>query len=101
MVQPANHRDPDDTATIPRFDIPRDRRVAGQRQMRPGGVVVSEVFGKHLPQVVLAENDDMVEAVVPDGSNQPLDVGRLPVTSSGDSDFLECNVSICVELLLS
>ena len=39
------------------------------------GVVVGEVLGQDPPQVVLTKDDDVVEAVVPDGTDQPLDVG--------------------------
>ena len=40
--------------------------------MRPGGMVISGVFGQHVPQVTLVENQQMVQAFFSDGANPAL-----------------------------
>src|SRR5262245_36495613 len=40
--------------------------------MRPGCIVISSVFGQHVDQVTLVENQQVVQASFPDGANPAL-----------------------------
>ena len=43
--------------------------------VRTGGVVVRHKLAHHVPQMGLVQNDDMIEAFLPDGSNPSLRKG--------------------------
>ena len=40
--------------------------------MRSGGIVISYVFGEHLLQMTLVEDQQAVQAIFPDGANPAL-----------------------------
>jgi hypothetical protein len=65
MVQAAEVRDADH-ATTPRVNLPRDGRIALQREMGSHVVVVGDVLLENQPQMPLAEDDHMVQAFTPD-----------------------------------
>ena len=50
MVQAADVRDADH-ATTPRVNLPRDGRIALQREVRPNVIVVGDVLLENQPQV--------------------------------------------------
>jgi hypothetical protein len=58
--------DPADT-----LNFARNRRVLVQRQMRAGFVVICHVRSQQVPKVTLAKDNDMVEHLSPDRTNQP------------------------------
>ena len=49
-----------------------------EREMRSCAVIVREVRGQDATEVLLAENDDMVEALAPHGANEPFHDRILP-----------------------
>ena len=55
-----------------------ERRVFCQSEMGPIGVVVIGVLAQQSPQMAFAQNDDMVEQIPPDRSDDTLDVTVLP-----------------------
>src|SRR6266446_8106327 len=57
---------------------PRHRCIPLQREMRAGLVVVADVFPEDQSEMVLAQNDQMVQAFAPDGPEDPFGVGILP-----------------------
>jgi len=63
MVQPANMRSFDYTASLRRLDRPTSWRVFRQGQVRSERVVVVDVIPHHAPQVALAKNDRVVQAL--------------------------------------
>jgi hypothetical protein len=62
-MKPANHRELDDLPLVWRLHLPRFRGVLFQRQMRPAAVIVDEVISENPAQVILANDDQMVDAV--------------------------------------
>ena len=81
VMQSADLRD-GNHATTPRLSLPRDGRVALQREMGPDAVVVGDVCHQNPPQVPLAEHDQVVEALPTnraDGALREMVLpGRLP-----------------------
>src|SRR6266705_4921748 len=60
------------------LNVPRERCIPLQGEMRPGLVVVAGVFPEDPSEMVLAEDDQMVQAFSANGSDHPLHVGVLP-----------------------
>ncbi len=54
------------------------RALLVQGKMRPRSVIVDDVGAKYSTEMSLVENNEVVEAVSPNGANQPFDVGILP-----------------------
>ena len=52
--------------------------VLAEREVGPGSVIVLEIVPQNAPQVLLCENDDVVEAVPPKGTDHTLAVRILP-----------------------
>jgi hypothetical protein len=78
MVKAGNPRECDDGTSVRQFDSPRDRRVSVERHVRAVLVVVSSVRSNQSQQVALAEDDDMVEYLTPERTDEPLRVSVLP-----------------------
>jgi hypothetical protein len=60
------------------LDETKGRRIFTQRPVRPDLVVIVGVPLQDLPQVSLAKDDEVIEALAPDRSDQPLDIAILP-----------------------
>jgi hypothetical protein len=60
------------------LDLPMDRRILSQRQMRSEFVVVAGVAGKDPAQMSLAEDDDLIEVFPADRTDQSLRMPILP-----------------------
>src|SRR4051812_6514436 len=71
----------------------RRRCVFLQRQMRPGAVIVGHVVGKHAPEMRLIQNDHMIEALAPDGSDQAFDISILPGARGARDNFVDAHPS--------
>ncbi len=54
------------------------RALLVQGKMSPRSVIVDYVGAKYSTEMSLDENNEVVEAVSPNGANQPFDVGILP-----------------------
>ena len=78
VVQPADHREGDDLPPIGRLALADLRRVLIECEVGPGAVIVLEVLPQDAPEVPLSENDDVVEAVPPNGTDNALAVRILP-----------------------
>lgn len=79
MVQPAKHRRSHDGAEVGQLRLSAKRRAALQSLVWAMTVVVGEEeFFEHSPQMVLAQDNQMVEALPPNGPDQSLDVRILP-----------------------
>mgnify|MGYP001817640798 CR=1 FL=1 len=92
-MKPTNHGELDDLPLIRRLYLPRIRGVLFQRQMCPATVIVDEIISKNSPQVILTNDDQMVDAVPAQGSNQPLRIGILPGRSWSRLHFLHAHVT--------
>jgi len=69
----------------------RRRCVFLQRQMRPGAVIVGHVPANHAPEMRLIQNDHMMEALAPDGSDQAFDIRILPWAQGARDDFVDAD----------
>ena len=77
----------DDITLRRRLDFAWDRRVPVERHVRPGFVVVPNIFRQQAAKVPLTGDDDMVETVTPDRTNDALGIGVLPGRSVGRDDL--------------
>jgi len=71
------------------LDRAKLRSVLAQSQVSPALVIVCEVGSEYALQVTLVEHDDMIQAIAPNGANQPLNVGRLPRRARSNSDLFQ------------
>ena len=62
MVQSADPGYSNDCTKLLWLDVPRDRCISLQGDMRPGLVVVADVFAEDLSEVIFAEEDRVVQA---------------------------------------
>ena len=58
----------------------------------PVVMVVGEVFLEDASQMAFVQDDHVVQALPSDGSDEALDVGRLPGTSEGDQKLFNAHV---------
>ena len=78
MVESAEMRNGDDVSRVKWVDGSRLRTLFGQGNMSSRRVVVGHVGAKHSTEMPLVENNEVIQAVAPNGANQPLDIGILP-----------------------
>jgi hypothetical protein len=88
-MQATDFPDGDHLAQRWRLDRPPVRCIFGEGEVRSGAVVIAEVASQDLTQMALAEDDDVVETVVPDRADQAFGERILPRTLSGREDFLD------------
>ena len=89
MMQPADHREGDDLPPIGGLVLAEFGGVLVEREVGPGPVIVLEVLPQDAPEVLLRENDDVVEAVPPKGTDHALAVGILPRGTRRGEDLLD------------
>ncbi len=78
MVESAEMRKSDNAARVRSIHGAWLRALLVQGKMSSRGVVIGAVGAKHPTQMLFVENDQVVEAVSANRSDQPLDVGILP-----------------------
>ena len=78
MVEATDFAKQHDPAGSWPFDGPPVGRVLVEREMRSGAVIVREVHGQDATQVAFAQNDDMIEALTPDRTDEPFHERILP-----------------------
>jgi hypothetical protein len=61
-----------------RLNAPRNRCISLQGEMGPGLVVVADVFAEDLAEVIFAEDDQVVQTLPADRTDDALRVGVLP-----------------------
>ena len=83
VMEAADLGDRDDVTQRRRLGRSGVWRIFGQRQMRPCPMIVGEVSRQHAAQMRLAEDDDVIQTLAADGSDQPLHVRILPRTRRG------------------
>src|SRR5258708_17265692 len=74
------------------LDWPRFRRILLQRKMRPRLVIVGEIARQSSPQGGFPEDDHMIEAIAPNGTDHALHVGPPPRRSRSREHFLNVHV---------
>ena len=70
----------------------RARRPQPQRPMRPPGVVVGGVHGKHPAQMLLTEDQQSVGDLGPDGQHEAFGEAVRPRTPRRDLDYFDTGV---------
>ena len=78
MVQAPDLRQLDDPTEFLPLHSSGLRRIPSQRQMAARAMVVVEVAAQYAAEMSLVENDHMVQAFLPNRSDQALNVRRLP-----------------------
>ena len=93
MVEATNFGDLDHPSPTDFLDFAMLGAVHVEREMRARVVIVVEVLAHDSPQMPLIQDDDVIEALSPDRSDEPFDEGILPWTSRCNHHFLEAHVS--------
>ena len=87
MMQSANLRNLHDPTHGWRLNRSTDWCVLAQRQMRSGLFVVCEIGFQDSTQTGLIQNDDVIQALSSNRSDQSLEIGVLPGTLGRRQDF--------------
>jgi hypothetical protein len=87
MMQATHFADGHDLAQLRRLDRPLIRGILGEGKVGSGAVVIREIARQDATQVALAQDDDVVEAVAPDRSDQAFGEGILPRAPGSREDF--------------
>ena len=90
-MQAANLGDRDDRTELRRFDRPSIGSIFLEREVSAGPVIVHEVRRQDSSKVTLAENDDMVQALAPDGADESLHERILPRALWGGENFSDAD----------
>ena len=91
-MQAANLGDRYDRAEHRRRDWPPVRCILIEREVSAGLVVVDEVRGQDTAQVPLAENDNVVQALAPNRTDESLREGVLPRAMRGRENLTDSHV---------
>ena len=91
MTQSANLRNLHDPTHGWRLNRSTDSCVLAQRQMRPGLFVVCEIGFQDSTQTGLIQNDDVIQALSSNRSDQSLEIGVLPRTLGRSQDFVNAH----------
>ena len=75
MMQTADLGYSNDGPERRRLNAPWDRSVPIQGEVGPRLVVVADILLENPPEMVLAENDEVVKAISADGSDRSLALG--------------------------
>src|SRR5262245_35597592 len=86
-MQAADLGDGHNGTQLRRLNAPRQRCVPLQGEVRPRLVVVADVLLENPLEMVLADDDQVVQALAADRSDDSLGVGVLPGRLWGGEDF--------------
>ena len=89
MVEATDFGNLPDRAEFRWLDWPSVRCVLLKREMRSSAVIVGEVAGQDAAQMVFAQDKDMIEALSPDRTDQPLRERILPRAVRRRDDFID------------
>ena len=89
MVQTADVRDFNDPAAGGGLRHPPVRCVLVEREVRSPPVIVRDVLAQRAPQRALVPDDDVVEALAPQGADHALDKRILPRSPGRREDFVD------------
>ena len=85
-------RDRDQFPASTWLNIACNRRVAVQRQVRPRTMIVVEIRLKNAFEVTLVEDDDVLDALSANRTDDALNVRTLPRRTERNDDFLDAHV---------
>ena len=89
MMQAADLRKGDNSASRGWLYGPRLWAILVQREMRPAVVVILKIRRQRTAQVMLIEDDDVIETFAADRADDALDIGVLPRRSRCGDDLLD------------
>ena len=89
MMQSTENRQSDDLPGLGVFDGPRLRAILLDPEMSPALVVVRDVLVEDFAKVPSIEDNHVIEAIPPDGSDHPLHVAILPGAAMGGENLLD------------
>ena len=89
MMQATDFADRHNLSSLRRLDRPSVRSILGEGEVGSAVVVVREVAGQDTAQVTLAQDEDVVETLAPDGADEPFREGILPRAAGGREDLLD------------
>ena len=101
MVQAANFRKLYDPARRGDLDGPKVGRVFFEREMRARLMVIDEVAGQDAAQVPLAEDENVIQALASDRTDQALHERVLPGAVRRGENFLDPHALHSVPKLLA
>jgi hypothetical protein len=87
MMQAADLRKGDNSASRGWLYGPRLWAILVQREMRPAVVVILKIRRQRTAQVMLIEDDDVIETFAADRADDALDIGVLPRRSRCGDDL--------------
>jgi len=85
MVQSADLRKRDDAPLLRRLHPPALRSIFVQTKVTSAGVIVSKITFENAMQMSAVQHQHMVQALAPNGANEPLHIGRLPKATGRNS----------------
>ena len=91
MMQTADLGDSHEGTKRRRLNAPRNRCIPLQGEVGPGLVVVTDVFPEDPSEMVLAEDDQVAQALPAYRSDDSLGVGVLPGRPWGGEDLPDAN----------
>jgi hypothetical protein len=78
-----------DIARLGGLHGPAVRRALVEREMGAGPMVVGEIAGQDAAQMAFAQNEDMIETLMPDRADEALGEGILPRAARRRQGFLD------------
>src|SRR2546430_1145164 len=90
-----------DPARVGELDGPDVRRILVEREMRVSPVIVGEVAGQDAAQVAFAENQNVIQTLAPDRTDEALGERILPGAVRRREDFLDPHALHSVPKLLA
>ena len=91
VMQAADLREGNNVAFRRRFGAPRCRRIAVQRQMRPGSVIIIEVVREYAVQMTFVQHDQVIQTFSAYGADHAFAVWILPWRAWCNKDFLDAH----------
>jgi hypothetical protein len=92
MMQTAYFRQGDHSAGFRELDSAGVRAIHLEGKMGTTPVVIGDIRGEHAPEMLVVEDDDLIEHITTDTSDESLTVGILPGTARGDLHFFDADV---------
>jgi hypothetical protein len=91
MMQAADLRDGNNFPLVRRLDAPWHRRIAIQRQMCPGMVIILKILGQDSVQMPFVQHDRMVQTLPAYGADHAFAVRILPGKRRRNEDLLDAH----------
>ena len=90
-MEAADFANRDDPAEFRPLNWPAVGRILVERQVSARPVVVREVASQGTAEVLLAEDDDVIQTLAPDGADEALGEGVLPRAVRRRQDFTDAH----------